>query len=110
MEAIDDRSRGERDEFKSDEGRYRFLLENTWDILWTIDLSGNWKFMTGDVEKIVHIPLKDILGKTIWDFVAPEYVLMLKDKLKRRLKGEEIPPYDVVVINGRGRGGFPSKW
>jgi PAS domain S-box-containing protein len=102
MRALDGRSGSQRDEFKPDEERYRFLLENSGDILWTIDLSGRWQFMTGNVEKIIHIPLKDILGKMAWDFVAPEYVPVLKDKLKRIIRGEKIPPYDVIVINRRG--------
>jgi PAS domain S-box-containing protein len=102
MDALDGRNGGELDEFRPGEDRYQFLLENSGDILWTVDLSGRWQFMTRNVEKIVHIPLKDILGKMAWEFVAPEYVPVLKDKLKRRLRGEEIPPYEVIVINGRG--------
>ncbi len=58
--------------------------------------------MTKNVEKIVHLKLSDILKKTVWDFVAPEYVQPLKEKLKRRLQGENFPPYEVEIINGKG--------
>jgi signal transduction histidine kinase len=47
--------------------------------------------------------LRDIIGKTVWDFVAPEYIPVLKEKLKKRLQGEDIPPYEVVIINGYGK-------
>jgi PAS domain S-box-containing protein len=96
-------NQAEQNKLKADEERYRFLLENSGDILWTTDLTGTWQFMTANVEKIVHIPLSDIIGKKAWDFVAPECVPVIKEKLQRRLRGEDIPPYDVVIINGYGK-------
>jgi PAS domain S-box-containing protein len=96
-------NQAEQNKLKSGEDRYRFLLENSGDILWTTDLEGTWQFMTENVEKIVHIPLSDIIGKKAWDFVAPEYVPVLKEKLERRLRNEDIPPYEVVVVNGYGQ-------
>src|SRR5512138_3501388 len=90
----------EQDKLRTDEDRYQFLLENSGDILWTIDLEGRWQFMTRNVEKVLHLKLSDVLGRTVWDFVAPECVPMLKDKLTRRLRGEKLSPYEVIVING----------
>jgi PAS domain S-box-containing protein len=103
MKVRDPEGRRELDKLKIDEGRYRFLLDNTGDILWTIDLDGCWRFMTKNVEKIAHLKLSDILEKTVWDFVAPDYVQPLKEKLKRRLQGEDLPPYEVEIINGNGK-------
>lgn len=90
-------------ELQPDEQSYRFLLENSGDILWTIDLNGKWQFMTNNVFNVINIKASDILGKTVWDFVAPEYHAILKDKLKKRLQGEQIPPYEVEVIDRYGR-------
>jgi PAS domain S-box-containing protein len=102
MNVRDAEGRREQDKLRIDEDRYRFLLDNTGDILWTIDLDGRWRFMTRNVEKIAHLKLSDIMGKTVWDYVAPEYVRPLKEKLKRRLQGEDFPPYEVEIINGKG--------
>lgn len=85
-----------------DEGKYRFLLENSGDILWTIDLSGRWQFMTRNVERILHYRLENILGKTIWGFVAPEYHPVVKEMLMRRARGEDVPSYEVEVIDADG--------
>jgi PAS domain S-box-containing protein len=93
----------EKEKQKTEEGKYGFLFENSGDILWTIDLKGRWQFMTRNVEKVLHLKLSDILGRTVWDFVAPECIPILKDKLKRRLHGEALPPYEVIVINGNGQ-------
>ncbi len=98
-----DDNQTEQNKLKADEDRYRFLLENSGDILWTIDMTGTWQFMTENVEKVVHIPQRDIIGKKVWDFVAPECIPLLKEKLQRRMRGEDIPPYDVIVINGYGK-------
>jgi PAS domain S-box-containing protein len=105
MQANDRVSRPERERggLRPDEGSYRFLLENSGDILWTIDLDGTWQFMTNNVYKAIHIRADDIIGKAVWDFVAPEYHAILKDKLKKRLQGEQIPAYEVEVIDSEGR-------
>ncbi len=61
MEAVTQGHGESRISSRIDEDRYRFLLENSGDILWTIDLNGRWQFMTRNVEKIVHMKLNDIL-------------------------------------------------
>ena len=93
----------DKDNFKPDEEKYRFLIENSADIIWTIDLDFKWQFITNNVERIVHIKASEIIGKTVWDFVAPEYHDLIKDKLRRRLKGEVLPAYEVEVIDGLGK-------
>ncbi|WP_424358521.1 PAS domain S-box protein [Methanocella sp. MCL-LM] len=97
------RRSGEKNGYQSNDDMFRFMIENSGDILWTIDLTGRWQFMTSNVEKVIHIKAKDIVGKMVWDFVAPEYREILKDKLARRIKGEDLPPYEVVVIDAQGR-------
>ncbi|HEY3422104.1 MAG TPA: PAS domain S-box protein, partial [Methanocellaceae archaeon] len=93
----------DKDSFKPDEEKYRFLVENSADIIWTIDLDYKWRFITNNVERIIHIKAGDIIGKTVWDFVAPEYYSILKDNLKKRLRGEVIPAYEVEVFDGSGK-------
>lgn len=99
MAEPDERNRGTQ----SEEDMFRFMVENSGDILWTIDLTGKWQFITSNVEKVAHLKVKDVLRRTVWDFVAPEYIEILKDKLKRRMAGEDIPAYEVMVIDGYGR-------
>ncbi len=79
------------------------MLENSGDIIWTIDMDLKWRFITSNVERIVHIKPGDIIGKSVWDFVAPDYHDMLMDKFKRRLSGEDLPAYEVMVKDGYGR-------
>lgn len=103
MERLRQGQRVERDKFQSDNEKFHFLLENSGDIIWTIDLDFKWRFITSNVERIVHIKASDIIGKSVWDFVAPEYHDMLMDKFQRRLNGEDIPAYEVMINDGYGR-------
>ena len=79
------------------------MLENSGDIIWTIDLDFKWRFITSNVERIVHIKASDIIGKSVWDFVDADYHDMLMDKFKRRLNGEDIPAYEVMIHDANGR-------
>lgn len=101
-ELTDLRSSGEAATLNADSA-YRFLIDNTRDILWTISLDGRWRFVSRNVERIIHVPVREVLKKTIWDFLPPEYHDMVREKLRRRISGEEIPPYEVEVITGEGK-------
>jgi len=103
MDAVRTGNSAEKDRLRLDEDRYRFLLENSGDILWTIDLAGRWQYVTKNIEKILHFKESDVIGKTIWDIVAPEYHDEIMNKLKKRAAGDDIPAYEVVVIDGFGR-------
>jgi PAS domain S-box-containing protein len=83
---------------RESEEKYRFLVENSKDLIWKIDLQGRWLFVSSNVEAILGYKLDEVIGKTIWDFVAPEYHDILKTNMDRRLLGEERPPYEVAII------------
>lgn len=83
---------------RESEEKYRFLVENSKDIFWKIDLQGRFQFISSNVERVTGYSVSDIVGNTIWDFLAPESHQMAKEMLKKRLEGEEIPPYEVDII------------
>ncbi len=85
------------------EEKYRFLVENSKDITWTIDLQGTWTFISGNVEKVTGYRVDEIIGKTLWDFLAPECHDLVEDRLRRRVRGEDLPPYEVLVVGKDGR-------
>jgi PAS domain-containing protein len=75
---------------RESEEKYRFLVENSKDIIWKVDLQGRWTFISSNVEKVMGYEPEDIIGKMIWDFIAPDYFNMVKEKLEQRILGEEI--------------------
>jgi PAS domain S-box-containing protein len=85
------------------EEKYRFLVENSKDITWRIDVQGRWTFVSGNVEKATGYRADEVIGKTIWDFLAPECHDLVREMLHRRLHGEDLPPYEVLIVGKDGR-------
>jgi PAS domain S-box-containing protein len=98
-----DRCSGIERSLRESEEKYRFLVENSGDIIWKIDVNGRWMFISSNVEKVTGYKPGEIVGKTIWDFVEPDYHDQIRKMLKKRALGEKIPPYEVNVIAKDGR-------
>jgi PAS domain S-box-containing protein len=94
---IDERKKAERALEESEE-KYRFLVENSKDIIWKLDLQGRWTFASSNAEKITGYTVDEILRKTVWDIIAPECHELLAVMLSKRIRGEENPPYELMAI------------
>ncbi len=88
---------------QASEEKYRFLVENSKDVTWTMDLQGAWTFISSNVEQATGYRTDEVIGKTLWDFLAPEYHDFAQDRLRRRAQGEELPPCEVLIIGKDGR-------
>ncbi len=88
---------------RASEEKYRFLVENSKDVTWTIDLQGRWTFISSNVEKVAGYRVDEVIGKTLWDFLAPECHDLVRERLRRRARGEDLPPYEVLMVDKDGR-------
>jgi two-component system, cell cycle sensor histidine kinase and response regulator CckA len=70
---ITERKRVE-EELKNSEARFRDISENIADWIWEVDAEGKYTFASGKVESILGYSAEELLGKTPFDFMAPEEV------------------------------------
>lgn len=85
------------------EAKYRFLVENSKDVTWTVDLEGRWTFISRNVENVTGYRADEVRGRLIQDFLAPECRDRVQENLRRRLRGEDLPAYEVLIVGKDGQ-------
>ncbi len=72
------------------ERRYRSLVETTPDWVWEIDKNGIYTYSSPGIKDILGYEPEEIIGKTPFDFMAPDVVENLKKLFNRIIAGEKI--------------------
>ncbi len=85
------------------EERYRDLVENAHDIIYSHDLEGNYTSVNKAGELITGYSREEALKLNLLDTVAPEHVAKSKDMLRRKLAGERVTAYEMEILAKDGR-------
>lgn len=91
------------DQLKKSEERYRELVENAHDLIYEHDLEGNYISANKAVQQISGYSLAESLNLNLAQIVAPDYLEKAQEMTRRKLAGESVTAYDLIVIAKDGR-------
>ena len=99
---ISARKEAERELFNSNE-RYRDLVENAHDIIYSHDLAGNYTSINRAVELITGYTREEALTMNMRQIVAPEHIETAQEMIARKLEGLDGTAYELDIIAKDGR-------
>lgn len=97
---ITERKRTEQ-ALRESEERYRLLVENVNDAIFSLDTNGNFTYISPVVERLGGYGTDEILGKPFSDFIHPDDLPQLSDSLELTLAGN-MQPAEFRVIHKDG--------
>ncbi len=87
---------------KESEERYRDLVENAIDIIYTHDLEGNYRSVNKAVEAITGYTAEESLTMNMMDCIAPEFLDKAREMMAAKLAGKDVTAYELDVIAKEG--------
>lgn len=85
------------------EERYRNLVVTAHDLVWSMDIKGNWTYLNAAATHIYGYDAKELLNKP-FDFLQPEESKKRDDKaFKSVIEGNELLGYETVHLDKDGR-------
>ena len=84
---------------RESELKYRMLVENINDVLFTIDAAGKFTYVSPVIERLSGLKTDEILGRSFVDFVHPDDLPVLVEKFKQTMGGAR-ESFEFRVVNG----------
>jgi PAS domain S-box-containing protein len=90
------------DVFSASEEKYRGLVQRIQDGIFIIR-DGNILYANEGFAKVMDYHAEELIGKSIKEFIAPEYLALVTDRNAQRMKGGHVPSeYDFSLVKKDG--------
>jgi PAS domain S-box-containing protein len=89
------------DELRKSEERYRFLVENLNDVVFTVDTQGTVLYISPTIERITQYEAGELVGQPFMRFIHPDDLPGLLESFQRTLNGI-LEPHEFRVIDKDG--------
>jgi two-component system cell cycle sensor histidine kinase/response regulator CckA len=83
--------------------RYRELVENANEIIFTMDLEGNFTSLNKAAEAIVAYTRSEILQMNFRQLIVPDYLGEAEKIFRKSIAGEVSPPFELEITTKDGR-------
>jgi PAS domain S-box-containing protein len=88
---------------RASEEKYRLLINNMADVVFTIDLDGNFTFVSPQIKSMTGHSISQLLSMNMRQLIAPEYVPEILERLRACIQGEKyLPTYAFEIIKADG--------
>ena len=87
---------------EASEARYRDLVENARDMIWTVDLAGNVTFLNSACQHITGYTKEELLGKELADLAPPNSLEAAREALSRKWKNEKDTSFEIRIVAKSG--------
>lgn len=88
---------------RTSEERYRDLVENAHDIIYSHDLQGNYTSINKAGEQITGFTREEVLSLSLRQTVTPEDFPKANEMIRRKLAGERVTAYEMEIVAKDGR-------
>jgi PAS domain S-box-containing protein len=85
------------------EQKYRTLLENIGDMVFTIMPDGRLTFGNPRTESLTGYPPEQLVGKNLRDLVTSEFLALAEGQLSSAAAGEAIIPFEIAIFHASGQ-------